>query len=119
MGHKNSKQITQEQKDKKERIENDLKEEAKIDVSNFKISNQELIFEKYGRIQQEYTLMSIPLGKGSYGEVRQGIHKKTGQQRAVKIINKSKCDPQEQKLLMEEFNILKTLVRIIFKKIFY
>lgn len=31
------------------RIEQTLKEEQ-VDISNFKISNQELIFEKYGRI---------------------------------------------------------------------
>jgi len=49
-----------------------------VDISNFRVSNQELIVEKYGRIQQEYTLMNVPLGSGSYGEVRKGVHKKTG-----------------------------------------
>jgi len=68
-----------------------------VDISNFRVSNQELIVEKYGRIQQEYTLMNVPLGSGSYGEVRKGVHKKTGQQRAVKIITKKKCDAEEQK----------------------
>ncbi|EAS02022.1 calcium-dependent kinase (macronuclear) [Tetrahymena thermophila SB210] len=105
MGQKGSKQ----NKEKKARIEQTLKEEQQVDTSNFKISNQELIFEKYGRIQQEYTLMNVPLGKGSYGEVRKGVHKKTGQQRAVKIIDKSQCKPEEQKQLIEEFNILKQL----------
>ncbi|KAL4442843.1 hypothetical protein ABPG74_010732 [Tetrahymena malaccensis] len=98
MGQKSSKQ----NKEKKARIEQTLKEEQQVDTSNFKISNQELIFEKYGRIQQEYTLMNVPLGKGSYGEVRKGVHKKTGQQRAVKIIDKSQCKPEEDEDIMKK-----------------
>lgn len=53
--------------------------------------------------------MSIPLGVGSFGEVRKAVHKKSGQPRAVKIINKKCCSPEEQALLIEEFNILKQL----------
>lgn len=45
MGQKKSKVS----KEKQERIEKTIKDEM-VDISNFKISNQELIVEKYGRI---------------------------------------------------------------------
>jgi calcium-dependent protein kinase len=34
--------------------------------------------EKSGKITKEYNLVSPPLGKGAYGEVRKAIHKTTG-----------------------------------------
>ena len=33
------------------------------------------VFEKDGKVTKDYTLLSPPLGKGAYGEVRKAIHK--------------------------------------------
>lgn len=37
-----------------------------------------------------------PLGKGSYGEVRKAVHKKTGVARAVKFILKDSTDENDK-----------------------
>lgn len=51
---------------------------------------------------------------GAYGEVRRAIHKKTGQERAVKIINKSSTTKEDQEKLINEVNILRELVILYF-----
>lgn len=51
---------------------------------------------------------------GAYGEVRKAIHKKTNQERAVKIINKSSTTKEDQEKLINEVNILRELVIIFF-----
>lgn len=92
---------------------------------NFNIAN--LVTEKLGKINKDYTLLNPPIGKGSslltpsfnnlaiqgaFGEVRKAIHKKTGLMRAVKIINKTSKEEQEK--LVNEVNVLKELVFITF-----
>lgn len=34
-----------------------------------------MVVEKSKKINQDYTIMNPPLGKGAYGEVRKAIHK--------------------------------------------
>jgi calcium-dependent protein kinase len=56
-----------------------------------------MVSEKAGKINNDYSLLNPPLGKGyqpifiyagAFGEVRKAVHKITHQTRAVKIISK-------------------------------
>lgn len=77
---------------------------------NLSISFSDLCQEKPGIIQNEYILLNPPIGIGSFGEVRQAVHKRTGLKRAIKIISKESCPIKKQKKLIKEFEILKSLV---------
>jgi calcium-dependent protein kinase len=66
--------------------------------------------EKPGKIDLDYTLLNPPIGKGAFGIVRRGIHKKSGLQRAVKITPKEKVSKKHEQKLLNEINILKKLV---------
>lgn len=48
---------------------------------------------------------------GAFGEVRMCVHRDSGSQRAVKVLRKSQMDSEEEKMLFNEINILKQLVR--------
>ena len=88
------------------------------------MSSNDLIKEKNTNINQEYTLLTPPLGKGklhnkffnlklfkgAFGEVRKAIHKISGLVRAVKIIKKSETCLEEEEELRNEINVLKKLV---------
>lgn len=79
-------------------------------TSDFQISFSDFCLEKPSKIDRDYTLLNPPIGKGGFGIVRRGIHKKSGLQRAVKIIPKEKVSETHQKRLLNEINILKKLV---------
>lgn len=59
----------------------------------------DFVHEMQGNIDKEYQLISPPLGKGSFGEVFKAIHIRTGLQRAVKTVSKSKLKVTDQKFL--------------------
>jgi calcium-dependent protein kinase len=67
-------------------------------VDNIKINKSTFIAYKTGSITRDYTF-GKSLGSGSFGTVRQAVHKQTGQNRAVKILKKSEQD--EEKLFLE------------------
>jgi calcium-dependent protein kinase len=46
---------------------------------------------------------------GAFGEVRMCVHRETGAQRAVKVLKKSAMDAEEQKMMMNEIDILSRL----------
>lgn len=46
--------------------------------------------------------MNPPMGKGAFGEVRKAIHKASGIERAVKIINKKALDHEELGKIKDE-----------------
>ena len=58
------------------------------------------------QIQSFYKFLDPPLGKGSYGEVKKAIHKKTGILRAIKTIKKDSTDPEEQQRILNEVELL-------------
>jgi len=47
------------------------------------------------------------LGQGKYGVVKQGTHKKTGKEVAIKIIKKKDLPQKDKELLMREIDVLK------------
>jgi calcium-dependent protein kinase len=65
---------------------------------NLIINKSNFISYKTGSITKDYTF-GKSLGSGSFGTVRQAVHKQTGQLRAVKILKKSEQD--EEKLFLE------------------
>lgn len=72
-----------------------------VDNLNYKdltINKANFIAYKKGSITKEYTFGN-PLGSGSFGTVREAVHKLTGQTRAVKILKKAEQD--EDKLFLE------------------
>jgi calcium-dependent protein kinase len=83
--------------------------EQVMDISKFKINPSNFIGEKFGKITAEYNLLSPPVGKGAFGEVRRAIHRKTNMTRAIKIIYKEQTEPDEQERLINEVNVLKGL----------
>lgn len=93
------------------------KKESMGNPSELEIYNQDLVVEHYGRkknspLTDDYKILDPPLGKGGFGEVRKAIHKYSGLERAVKIINKTDMDIDERERLVNEVQILKTLVLI-------
>ena len=67
-----------------------------------KFGLNDMVSQNTNDIKKEYSLLSPPLGKGAYGEVRKAKHIKTGIYRACKIISKKDSDPNEQKKFIEE-----------------
>ena len=51
---------------------------SKNSINDFNINFQSFITEKKDKISAHYNLLTPPIGKGSFGEVRKGIHKQTG-----------------------------------------
>jgi len=56
-------------------------------------------------------LVNFNISIGAFGEVRMCVHRDSGAQRAVKVLRKSHMDDDEKKMLFNEINILKDLVR--------
>jgi calcium-dependent protein kinase len=69
-----------------------------MDSSRIKINKANFVAYKTGSITRDYTF-GKNLGSGSFGTVRQAVHKGTNQMRAVKILKKSEQD--EEKLFLE------------------
>lgn len=58
---------------------------------------------------QNYTMQNKVLGSGAFGQVRKVTQKSTGEDRAVKIIDKLQLDESEHVRLKYEIDILKNL----------
>lgn len=78
-------------------------------LNNFKISRADLIRSNSTQIHDQYRILSPPIGKGAFGEVRKAIHKITEVTYAIKIINCKDYTPEEEETLFNEVNILRTL----------
>jgi 5'-AMP-activated protein kinase catalytic alpha subunit len=46
----------------------------------------------------EYYDLQESIGKGKFGRVKLGVHKKTGKKVAIKILKKKKMDPEDFEL---------------------
>lgn len=74
-----------------------------------------------GKLRDQYRIGKIlGTGKchqlkalGAFGEVRMCVHRESGAQRAVKVLRKSHMDEDEKRMLFNEINILKEIVRNI------
>ena len=72
---------------------------------NIVVKKENIITHKKGNISKEYTLGKT-LGKGTFGQVRLGVHKPTKQVRAIKILKKSEVNVIS---LVNEITILSKL----------
>ena len=61
----------------------------------------------YQSFTETYDMQSKTLGEGKFGLVKLGIHKKTGQKVAIKIIKKEAMTPKDQELVKSEIDIMK------------
>lgn len=64
--------------------------------------------EKKCKLSYTYELGRV-LGRGSFGKVREVIHKPTGERRALKVIKKELYGPSHYHLFLSEIEILKCL----------
>ncbi len=73
------------------------------------ITASQFVVEVQGIFSNSYQF-TRQLGQGSYGTVYQSIHKKTGEKRAIKLINKSAVPAQNELQLFNEIKVLKEMV---------
>jgi len=67
------------------------------------------VYKNSNKITKEYKIWIDQVGKGAFGEVRKALHLESGEFRAVKIVYKHECSPEEQKKILKEVDILKQL----------
>ena len=79
-------------------------------VTEFKLTEGILVKQSKG-VPEEYYENIRTLGEGAFGLVYLGKHKISGVERAIKNINKDQANlsKEEEKTLIKEINILKTL----------
>lgn len=78
-------------------------------LKTFNILPNHFIRRNSGRITDDYTILSPPLGKGAFGEVRKAYHNASGITRAIKIIARRHADREQENILMNEVGILRGL----------
>ena len=78
----------------------------------------DLVYENTNNIRKEYSIDPQVLGRGAFGEVRKAVHCATREVRAIKIIYKQGCPKEEQALIFDEIEILRTLDHPNIVKIF-
>lgn len=61
----------------------------------------------YQSFAERYEMQSKTLGEGKFGLVKLGIHKKTGEKVAIKIIKKESLTTKDQELVKSEIDIMK------------
>lgn len=61
----------------------------------------------YQNFADRYDMQSKTLGEGKFGLVKLGIHKKTGENVAIKIIKKQSMTPKDQELVKSEIDIMR------------
>jgi calcium-dependent protein kinase len=62
------------------------------------------------KFNEYYVLDTVVLGEGAYGKVFKCVNRRTMEERAVKIVEKSRMSQKEKIRLKYEINILKNLV---------
>ncbi|CAB9502538.1 MAP kinase-activated protein kinase 2 (Fragment) [Seminavis robusta] len=73
-----------------------------------KFSANNFVTAKTGILEDFYDLGDL-LGEGGFGEVYACTHLETGEERAVKIMEKSQSKPSVNEAIVQEYNILKDL----------
>ena len=55
-----------------------------------------------GHVSQDYDLVEPPLGEGAFGKVMKAVHRASGLERAVKIIEKGRSTPEMVEQIKDE-----------------
>ena len=78
-------------------------------MEHFPVSAQEFVTEKHCQVNDNYEIKEV-LGEGSFGSVRKVTHKRTHEDRAIKILLKKKLNkPEHMKDILNEVSILRGL----------
>jgi calcium-dependent protein kinase len=75
----------------------------------FKFRSSTFVTQRKSKSIEDYYELKQELNEGAYGVVYKAIHKESGAERAVKKIEKSKWNPEENQKVIDEFNVLKGL----------
>lgn len=76
-----------------------------------KFNAQRFVTKQVGKLLEEYAIGEM-LGSGGFGEVYLGRHKKSGAERAIKVVTKSPHkDDSANKAVLHEFNVVRQLDR--------
>jgi calcium-dependent protein kinase len=81
------------------------KDDLVVKAADFVVEHK--LSEKFNEF---YVLDTVVLGEGAYGKVFKCINRRTMEERAVKIVEKSRMSQKEKIRLKYEINILKNLV---------
>lgn len=66
------------------------------------------VFENKGKLKEFYRIGKL-IGSGAFGDVRIWLHKESNSQRAVKILYKANMTEEDERMLINEINILRDL----------
>lgn len=80
----------------------------KVTTSTVTFSAKDFVTQRVGEVSDVYEIQG-QLGAGGYGEVYACVHKETGIERAVKILDRSESSEEANEEVMQEFSILKQL----------
>ena len=69
------------------------------------------LVESLEQVRSDMIMLTVYIHLGAFGEVRLVVHKESGTQRAVKVLKKNAMDDDEKRMLFNEINILKEIVR--------
>ena len=76
---------------------------------DIKISEEDVIGEAEGKVEDDYNFMQPPLGSGTYGTVFKAIHKETKVMRAIKQLKLSSFSDKSKEIFLKDFFILSKL----------
>lgn len=83
----------------------DPESQQKKEIHNkgeFALGVLDMVPENKNKVSKEYNVLSPPLGRGAFGEVRQAIHRETGLIRAIKIVFKESSKPEDLARIVKE-----------------
>jgi len=73
-----------------------------------KFNATRFVTKQVGKLLEEYAIGDL-LGSGGFGEVYLGKHKKSGHERAIKVVTKSPVDESINAAVLHEFNVVRKL----------
>ena len=76
--------------------------------TTIKFNATRFVTQQVGKLLEEYAIGDL-LGSGGFGEVYLGKHKKSGAERAIKVVAKSAVDESINQAVMHEFNVVRKL----------
>lgn len=77
-------------------------------TTTVKFNVGQFVSRRKDKVSKHYQIKSA-LGSGGYGEVFLANHKGSGQERAIKVVDKTKWKSKENDAVINEFNIAKGL----------
>lgn len=83
--------------------------------TTIKFNAQGFVTQQVGKLLEEYAIGDM-LGSGGFGEVYLGKHKKSGAERAVKVVHKSPVDEKANQAIIHECTCVYAYFFLFFNK---